>query len=196
MPHASISQSHVLFMLVLWIHLPFYSNQWEPPRNKYKRYVPWAEMSAKFVRGRLGCSWMLNELIKWFWPVYIYIYIFVSQLPSVPSRLHNHVSAWTSNHMPRKMWDEITYPFPNFNGCTVEVWEWISHFIPCIIMDMMITKPCCRPANHYTFCVITTHFECQIRHYASLSKMWENYAFYEISAPSAQYRVIYSNYLG
>ena len=21
----------------------------------------------------------------------------------------------------------ITYPFPNFNGCTVEVWEWISN---------------------------------------------------------------------
>ena len=29
-----------------------------------------------------------------------------------------------------KMWDEITYPFPNFNGCTVEVWEWISNIIP------------------------------------------------------------------
>ena len=41
-----------------------------------------------------------------------------------------------------------------------------------------------RPANHYAFCVITTHFECQIRHYASLSKMWENYAFCEISEPS------------
>ena len=53
-----------------------------------------------------------------------------------------------------------------------------------------------RLANHYAFCVITTHFECQIRHYASLSKMWENYAFYEISAPSAQYRVLYSNYHG
>ena len=25
------------------------------------------------------------------------------------------------------MWDEITYPFPNFNGCTVEVWEWIGN---------------------------------------------------------------------
>ena len=24
------------------------------------------------------------------------------------------------------MWDEITYPFPNFNGATAEVWEWIS----------------------------------------------------------------------
>ena len=27
---------------------------------------------------------------------------------------------------------QITYPFPNFNGCTVEVWEWISNFIPTI----------------------------------------------------------------
>ena len=22
-----------------------------------------------------------------------------------------------------KMWDQIIYPFPNFNGCTVDVWE-------------------------------------------------------------------------
>ena len=28
------------------------------------------------------------------------------------------------------MWDEITYPFSNFNGATVEVWEWRSNFIP------------------------------------------------------------------
>ena len=28
------------------------------------------------------------------------------------------------------MWDEITYPLPNFNGCTVEVWELISNFTP------------------------------------------------------------------
>ena len=27
--------------------------------------------------------------------------------------------------MPIKVWDEITYPFPNFSGCTVKVWEWI-----------------------------------------------------------------------
>ena len=27
------------------------------------------------------------------------------------------------------MCDEITYPFPNFNGGTVEVWEWISNLI-------------------------------------------------------------------
>ena len=32
-------------------------------------------------------------------------------------------SAWISNHMPSEVSDEITYPFPNFNGTTVEVWE-------------------------------------------------------------------------
>ena len=42
--------------------------------------------------------------------------------------------------MPSKMWDEITYQFPNFNGYTVEVWEWISNFISHIIMDV-ITYP-------------------------------------------------------
>ena len=30
--------------------------------------------------------------------------------------------------MPSKVWDEIIHPFPNFNGCTVEFWEWISNF--------------------------------------------------------------------
>ena len=29
-----------------------------------------------------------------------------------------------------KVWDEITYAFPNFNSYTVEVWEWLSHFFP------------------------------------------------------------------
>ena len=31
------------------------------------------------------------------------------------------IPAWISNHMPSNMWDEITYPFLNFNGATVEV---------------------------------------------------------------------------
>ena len=32
-----------------------------------------------------------------------------------------------SNHMPGKMWDEITFPFPNVSDCIVEVWEWINN---------------------------------------------------------------------
>ena len=34
--------------------------------------------------------------------------------------------------MPSRLWDEITYQFQNFNGCTVEVWEWISDFTPAL----------------------------------------------------------------
>ena len=30
---------------------------------------------------------------------------------------------WISNYIYYNVWDEITYPFPNFNGFTVEVWE-------------------------------------------------------------------------
>ena len=46
-----------------------------------------------------------------------------------------------SNNIHYRMWDEITNPFPNFNGATVEVWEWISNFIPHCI-EFMITYPC------------------------------------------------------
>ena len=35
-----------------------------------------------------------------------------------------------NNHIPNQMQDQITYPFLNFNGCTAEVWEWMSNFIP------------------------------------------------------------------
>ena len=31
--------------------------------------------------------------------------------------------AWISNHMPSEVWDDIIYPFPKFNGATVEVWN-------------------------------------------------------------------------
>ena len=43
--------------------------------------------------------------------------------------------------MPSKLWYPITYPFPNFNGATVEVWEWTSNLIPHSIMDV-ISYPC------------------------------------------------------
>ena len=37
------------------------------------------------------------------------------------------------------MWDEIIYPFPNFNcNITVELWEWINYFFPHFIMDVML----------------------------------------------------------
>ena len=50
-------------------------------------------------------------------------------------------SIWVSNYIHYKMWDEITYIFPNYNGLTVEVWEWIRDFIPHFIMEL-INYPC------------------------------------------------------
>ena len=32
-----------------------------------------------------------------------------------------------NNYIHYKVWDERNYAFPNFNVCTVEVWEWIRH---------------------------------------------------------------------
>ena len=40
------------------------------------------------------------------------------------------IAAWISNHTPSKVWDEIDYRFPNFNGANVQVWKWISNFNP------------------------------------------------------------------
>ena len=40
------------------------------------------------------------------------------------------IPTWISNCTYYKMWDEITHSFPNFNGATVDVWEWKDDFIP------------------------------------------------------------------
>ena len=40
------------------------------------------------------------------------------------------IPACINNHTPSKVLDEITYPFPNFNGCTIEVWEMDNWFHP------------------------------------------------------------------
>ena len=55
--------------------------------------------------------------------------------------LHVVINSGISNHMTHKIWNEITYQFPNFNGATVEVWEWISCFTLHCVMGV-ITYPC------------------------------------------------------
>ena len=52
---------------------------------------------------------------------------FVSWGPYYQHRL-TLIRKWISDNMSSKVWDKITYPFLNFNGCIVEVWEWISNF--------------------------------------------------------------------
>ena len=47
----------------------------------------------------------------------------------------------SSSGIPLWSVGEMTYPFPNFSGEAVEVWEWISHFIPHFT-EHVITCPC------------------------------------------------------
>ena len=51
------------------------------------------------------------------------------------------IIARISNYTHYNAWDEITYPSPDFNGGTVEVWEWISNFISHF-PGHVITYPC------------------------------------------------------
>ena len=61
--------------------------------------------------------------------------------PSILYKWQINEWKWTCNRMPSERRNGIIYAFPNFNGCTVEVWDWISNFIPHIILDG-VTYPC------------------------------------------------------
>ena len=47
------------------------------------------------------------------------------------------IPAWISNHMPSEVRNEITYPFQNFNCCTVEVYEWMNYIIPHFVTGVI-----------------------------------------------------------
>ena len=51
------------------------------------------------------------------------------------------IPSWINSYIKYTVWDEITFLFPDFNGTTVEVWEWISNFIPHFTRHV-ITYPC------------------------------------------------------
>ena len=86
-------------------------------------------------------------------------HIFNSQkIPSNTPRSHIYqhglitfIPACISDNIHNKVWDKITYPFPNFNGCTVEVWEWMNNFthaslsgsrLGIVQQDDRVTKGC------------------------------------------------------
>ena len=74
--------------------------------------------------------WWLNKLVSILKPLFQPLF-------------HNllHMLTSTTAWMPGKLRDEITYPFRNFTGVAIGVWEWILNFIPNFIMDAII-RPC------------------------------------------------------
>ena len=82
--------------------------------------------------------------------MYIFPYLYISNFwskdqgkgsyPGILLAWINFSSGMDKSHMPSKVWDEITHPFPNFKVYAIEVWEWINYLIPHFIMDV-ITYP-------------------------------------------------------
>ena len=56
--------------------------------------------------------------------------------------------AWISNYIHYKVYDEIIYPFPKFNGAAIELWEWISYFISHFIGNGVTSQI----SSNSTFC--------------------------------------------
>ena len=67
-----------------------------------------------------------------------------------------------------KVWDDTMYAFPNFNGCTVEIWEWIINFISrCIQANQKLNKYALRMYIfsynvHWDWGVIDTYYYLNI----------------------------------
>ena len=51
------------------------------------------------------------------------------------------IVAWVSNQISRRVANENTYPFPNFNGCPLKLDIWMNNFIPHFLVDV-VTYPC------------------------------------------------------
>ena len=81
---------------------------------------------------------------RYSWQTIHYMYVYIYRYSNAPFYYNGLtlILPWLSNHTSAKVWDEIIYPFANFSGCTVEVWELIGNFIPHIITDI-INYPCC-----------------------------------------------------
>ena len=46
------------------------------------------------------------------------------------------IPAWISDHIHYNVWDKLL--ISNFNGCKVEIWEWINNIILHFTMDIII----------------------------------------------------------
>ena len=86
--------------------------------NSFKRYPGW-----------VGHNWvpsfvLLMKQFRYTWG------------PFLPTWINFNLVC-ISNHIASKMWDAIAYPSLDFNVAIIEVWEWISNFIPNDIMDVV-----------------------------------------------------------
>ena len=126
----------------------------------FVRGIPWslvfpsqrasnADFDVSLMWVRISCSTdsrMAGDLrlhdvrVTWLWWMST-LYIHVNTWGTFYYHELTLIPAWIRHHMPSKIWDEVTNPFPNFNGFTVDVCERRNYFILQFIMDV-ITHSC------------------------------------------------------
>ena len=47
-----------------------------------------------------------------------------------------------NNYIHYNVWDEITHPFRDLNGATIDIWKWINSFIPYFPGHVITYIPC------------------------------------------------------
>ena len=103
---------------------------------------PWIFLT-KSHEWMVKCVNSLKKLL-WAWKIFTGVSI-RPQLFFTLGPFHQYgltlFQGWGVYHMPSKVWDKISYPFPNSNGCTIEICDTISTFTPHFTMDV-ITYPC------------------------------------------------------
>ena len=67
-------------------------------------------------------AYVISQKLKWLEKQsYVHIRFFLELLVEFAWTHLTLIPAWIGDYILSKVWDEITYPFLNFNGCTVEV---------------------------------------------------------------------------
>ena len=134
-----------MVMMVDWHDFTWIPSGWVLVEDRWASvalvlFVLWAQCHTwTSVTPVLLVLWARCPVVHWYHVVYVVCWAVVlicwnyNRLTLIPT--------WITNHMLSKVWDEIIYQFPNFNGFTVEVWEWINNFIPYFLIGV-ITYPC------------------------------------------------------
>ena len=92
-------------------------------------FAPESTVSLKY------CTWLFHAMVQ-FCLLTVSMNKHIIWRPWSPFYWHGIalIPTWTSNFVHYLVWYEITYPFLNFNGGPVEVWEWISNFFTHLSM--------------------------------------------------------------
>ena len=109
-------------------HLLLQPNPSSPPMKSpitHHNILSWNTQDdgqCQSARGQIHALQMIDSMI----------YILGPEYSGGPFYWHGLtvILAWISNYIHCNVWDEINYPFTNVNGAIIEVWEWLSNFIP------------------------------------------------------------------